>query len=244
MAEYTLVETVSTRIPSFPRRIRGGAEWAELSKAALPWERCGDRDFGDSVTDHATSWVRRVVTPTGMVYAKTYDYPTWAARWRGALRYTGPGRLSRAVREFDALTWYRSHQLGAAVPIAAFEQRRLGFVVRALLLTSACPGTRLDDLLPTASPDERRAIAAALGSYVATLHAAGARDGNLDLRNLIAERTAAGGYRFAKIDSPRFAVRAPGRVEDAAVRRDWQRLLPQLAAFGLAEAALAAARAT
>lgn len=209
-----------------------------LREAALPWHLCGERSFGRAVTDHASSWVRRVASGSGDFFVKTYEYTTWIARLRGALRYTGPHRRSRAAREFDAMAWLRLHLPYAAEPVAAFEHRRFGFVVRAILITAAWPGERCDALLATLDGEGRRRLAAAIAEFVRALHRAGARDGNLDLRNLLAQPDESGRFRIAKIDSPRFRTTAPGDRPDAGTRADWARLLPQLAAFGIDGAAL------
>lgn len=86
------------------------------------------------------------------------------------------------------------------------------------------------------------AVAAAIGELVGRLHHLGFRDRNLDLRNLLVQRTAEG-WQIAKIDSPRWRLVRPGARIDAATRADWLRLGPQLAAFGVLEAARAAADA-
>src|SRR5690606_36891604 len=142
----------------------------------------------------------------------------------------GPWRRSRAAREFDALAWMAAHGLSAPAPIAVFERRRFGLLARAVLVTAASPGTTASDCLPELPPDERFAAAAAIGAFVASLHALGFRDRNLDLRNLLVQRRPGGGWLVEKIDSPRHRLRR-GAGPDALSRADWQRLLPQLAAL-------------
>lgn len=173
-------------------------------------------------------------------FVKTYDYPTRRDRWRGWLRNTGPWTHSRAAREFDAMAWLRGHQVPTAEPIAVLETRRFGVLRRAILITAACPGAAADTLLPTLDPAEQADLAHAIGRLVGTLHRLGFRDGNLDLRNLLAHRRP-DGWCVAKIDSPRFRLRRPGLAEDRWTRRDWARLSPQLQPYGLAAVARAAA---
>jgi len=49
--------------------------------------------------------------------------------------------------------------------------------------------------------------------------------------------TSSDGEQIAKIDSPRHVLVRPGAREDRLSRADWARLLPQLAKFGLEQAA-------
>lgn len=238
-SDYTLVETVSTRIPNGSQIVRGAANWN--SHAADAPSLVGNRDVGLPVTDHRSSWVRKVVATSGCFYVKTYDYPRLSDRWRGALRTTGPWTRSRAAREYDALAWMRDSGFVAPQPIAALEWRRLGWLHRAVLIVAAFPGEAVDRLLPTLGPANRRSLAKAIGTFVARLHQAGFRDRNLDLRNLLAASDPAGEWVVVKIDSPRHLLRRPGGQEDRWTRADWQRLLPQLAAFGVADAAVPAA---
>lgn len=138
------------------------------------------------------------------------------------------------------MAWMLAHQLPTAEPIAVFETRRFGLLRRAVLITAACPGTSADALLPTLAPAGQADLARAIGRLVGTLHRLGFRDGNLDLRNLLASRHA-GDWCVAKIDSPRFRLSRPGPVADRWARRDWARLSPQLQQYGLAAEARAAA---
>ena len=116
-----------------------------------------------------------------------------------------------------------------------FEWRRLGFLVRATLVTAAFDGVDAATLLPTLTPPQRCEVAACIGVFVASLHAAGFRDGNLDLRNLLVGRRG-NGWRITKIDSPRCRLVPAGTHTDRLARADWNRLLPQLHALGLADA--------
>lgn len=138
------------------------------------------------------------------------------------------------------MAWLRAHEVPTADPIAVLETRRFGLLRRAVLVTAAFPGTAADTLLPTLAPAEQVDLARAIGRLVGTLHRLGFRDGNLDLRNLLAHRHT-DGWCIAKIDSPRFRLCRPGPTEDRRTRLDWTRLSPQLQQYGLAAEARAAA---
>lgn len=194
------------------------------------------------VTDHRSSWVRKLPTASGHLFVKTYDYPTWASRFGSLGKRTSPWGTPRPVREFDALTWLRAHGFAAPQPLAALVWRRWGFVVRATLVTAAFPGAAAVELLPTLPSAEQVAVARAIGATVARLHHEGWRDRNLDLRNLLIARTP-DGWQVAKIDSPRYVLRSPRVRDDRLTRADWRRLSPQLAMFGLADVARRAADA-
>ncbi|MEO6593205.1 MAG: lipopolysaccharide kinase InaA family protein [Planctomycetota bacterium] len=202
----------------------------------------GDRSLGVAVTNARSSWVRKLCTDLGTVFIKNYEYATWRDRLRDFAGRTGPWTRSRATREFDALAWMRARGLAAPEPLAALEDRCLGFLRRATLVTVAFPGETTADLLPRLSPEARHHLAEEIGRLVGRLHALGFRDRNLDLRNLLAHHSPAG-WIVAKIDSPRHRLRASGRRTDALTRADWQRLSPQLDAFGLTHVARRAADA-
>ncbi|MHC4513615.1 MAG: lipopolysaccharide kinase InaA family protein [Planctomycetota bacterium] len=195
-------------------------------------EGLSDRALGEVVTDHPTTWVRRARIDTVDVYIKTYDYPTWRDRGRGLGRNTALAP-SRPAREHAALKWLQSHGFGGPEGLAVVEARRLGFVWRATLATAAWPGRPLDRLLPTLAAQDRSALLGDLQRFVDRLHRAGFRDGNLDLRNLLA-RKSLGGWEIAKIDSPRFRVVAAGEPGDRWARQDQKRLRDSLEAAGVA----------
>ena len=240
MLDYTLAEAVSTRIPISPRLVRGPAK-ADLWPTDLPPpERLADRDQGEAIVDHRTSWVRRIDTARGGVFIKTYEYATWASRLRDFGHRTRPGARSRAAAEFDALHWMRQRGLPAPEPIAALEWRRFGFLVRATLVSTAAPGEPAAVVLPRLPQGDRAELARAIGTLVRRLHALGFRDRNLDLRNLVVH-CSHGEWAIAKIDSPRHRLVPPGRPTDSLAREDWARLLPQLEALGVAAAACRAA---
>lgn len=139
------------------------------------------------------------------------------------------------------MQWMLAHDLPSATPTGVLEWRRFGLLHRAVLLTAQFPGIALTSLLPELSAPERLALAHATGNLIGRLHRRGFRDRNLDLRNLLAERHADGTWHVVKIDSPRYVLRKEGNHEDALVRADWARLLPQLAGYGIADATREAA---
>lgn len=194
----------------------------------------GSRSLGIAVASSRTSWVRRVRILASDYFVKTYDYATLGARLRGALRNTGPLQPSRARREAAALSWLRTHGFAAPEPVGWEEFRTFGLLRRAILVTAAFPGRRLDAVLRELQTPARAEVGVALGVFVARLHAAGFRDGNLDLRNLLLHDDRST-LTFAKIDSPKFRLARTGSKEDPWVRADWKRLLPQLAPFALTE---------
>lgn len=231
-ADYTLAERVSTRIPSQPRSERAALDWGEWLLRLPPVGTLGDRRLGEIVVDHRTSWVRRLATSGGTVYVKTYEYSTWASRLRELGRWTGPWARPRAVREFDALEWLRTRVQSGPRPLAALVERRLCYVYRATLLTTAHGDGSAASLLPQLAPAERQRAGLAIVAFVRRVHELGFRDRNLDLRNLLLTR-AADGWQVAKIDSPRHVLQRPGPADDALARADWARLLPQLRALGV-----------
>jgi len=241
-SHYTVAKTVSTRIPRLPRLVRGAAQLPAWGRDLPPPEELWRREVGTPVTDHRTSWVRRVLTPAGQVYVKTYEYATWAARLKDFGHRTRPGTTSRAAAEFDALAWMVRHGLATASPLGVLEWRCLGFLSRATVLTAEFAGEPASTLLPRLDPGARAELASAIGVLVGRLHTLGFRDRNLDLRNLLARRDGAN-WSVAKIDSPRHRLRPPGDSEDRLAGADWSRLLPQLEPFGLAQLARAAAGA-
>jgi hypothetical protein len=241
--DYTLVDTLSTRIPNPGLQVRGGpqgisgtAAWEALLAAGL-----GERRFGEVVTEGRSSWVRRAAGPSGEIYIKTYEYKTWVDRLRPTWRCTGPWRRSRAAAEYDALAWMLAHQIPTAAPLAVWEQRRLGWVERAILVTATWPGKPLAWWLDSLPIDAGIPLVTAVGAAIARLHRLGFRDRNLDARNLLVARNQAGGWDVVKIDSPRHFLCRPGNQFDRATEADWARLLPQIQAPELREAALLAA---
>lgn len=172
-------------------------------------EAPGGRAFGESITDHRSSWVRRGSWLGRDCYFKTYDYPTRADRTRGLLRTTAFAR-SRARREWDALHWLGERGFAVAAPLALAEARVGPFLRRAVLVTGDYGGPDLRRWLAQTDGPERVEVLQALGTFVAALHAAGFHDRNLDPRNLLARRESDGTLTVTKIDSPRFVLAPPG----------------------------------
>lgn len=236
--KYTVVSTVPTRVPTPPELVFASADWQTIATALPSPESLATRDIGETVTDHRSSWVRKASANGQDLFVKTYDYPSWRDRLRNWGKWTAPIRRSRAAREVEALLWLSDHGFATARPLACLEWRSCGFLARATLVTAAFAGEVAVQNLAAASPARRTEVAGAIGAFVARLHAAGFRDRNLDLRNLLV-RTGGDEIAIAKIDSPRFCLVTPGRCDDALADADWQRLLPQLAEFELAETAAA-----
>ncbi len=218
---------------------------AELTRLAIGlgfhsvWD-LSNRTLGVAITDARSSWVRVVEFGGKRYFIKTYDYSTWRDRWRGTIRNTGPTVESRVAREHAALRWFASAGIATPRSVGFIESRSLGWVVRCLIATEGFPGRDLATLLPTEPRAECEAIGMAVGAFVARIHRLGFRDGNLDLRNLLLADDRAK-LVIAKIDSPKHRIVRAGHAGDRLARNDWSRLLPQLRAFGMAEAALAGA---
>ena len=234
-SKYTLVGRVLASTHGSLRPIYVSANWEELASALPPSDVLSRRSTGVAVTDNRSSWVRRLDAGSQVIYCKTYAYDSWRDRIGNWMKWTGPWRPSRARRECAALTWLARHDFPTPRQYACFEARRFGLLHRATLVSAAAPGTPADQLLASATPPRRRAIAQQLGRFVRELHRAGFRDRNLDLRNLIVD-----GEAICNIDSPRHRIVAPDRGDDALAAADWQRLRPQLAALGVGDAAEAA----
>lgn len=226
----TFATVLVTSIHNDLQVVRASEDWTRHAASQLPWRDLASRNAGIAVTDRRSSFVRKHVRGGTEYFVKVYEYQTWADRLRDFGRRTGPFATPRAVREFDALTWLRRAGFPAPMPLCAAVQRRLGFVVRAVLVTSAHAGERADRALAALDAPERTSLRAAIEQLLRDLHALGFRDRNFDLRNLLVER-ASDGWRVAKIDSPRYRLVAPGKADDKLAQADWARLLPQLAPF-------------
>jgi hypothetical protein len=216
------------------RLVRVAPGYPELAAAAgfADPAALSDPAAGIEVVTHRSSWVRELRLGPERCFAKTYDYPRWQDRARGWLRTTCLAP-SRADREAAAADWLRANGFAAAEPLLVWELRHRGQLWRALLITRAVPGRPLDRLLPELPAAERAALLQQLDRWLARLHAAGFRDRNLDLRNLLAEPAGdpadPESWRIAKIDSPRWRLRAPMR-DDRLARADRARLARSIAA--------------
>lgn len=204
------------------------ADW--LPEPALAWALAlAPGPQTTLVTNSRSSWVLRTSVGSRDLYCKTYIYPTGRDRRRGWLRNTWLA-ASRAAREAHAMAWLRCHGfLAPRVPLVA-ELRRCGVLHAALLVTEAIPGVALDRALPGMPAAARAELLDALREFVRELHRQGFRDRNLDLRNLI-WLPGSNPPQFAKVDSPRFRLVAPGSGDDALARADWQRLEASIAAL-------------
>ncbi len=216
------------------RRVRVDPTFADaLREAALDsLEELSSRDLGVVITDHRSSWVRSTTVGTRNVYIKTYDYPTPADRYRGIGRTTFAAP-SRAAREWAALAWFDAMGFVAPQPLLLGEARRFGFLRRAVLITEAW-GTSAQEILPDLTGTEAAELAEAIRRAVRAWHAAGLRDGNLDLRNVLVRRDEGASpprWDVAKIDSPKWRHVRAGREDDARAHADWQRLEAELGRY-------------
>ena len=195
-------------------------------------ESLSSPSLGQFVTESRSSWVRKLDLSPIRLFIKTYNYPTRRDRIRGWFRTT-LAAPSRALKEWNALTWLRSQGLGGPEPLALLEHRELGVLHRATLITESFPGEGLDLLLPKLAPDARDTLLRELEDHVTRLHLAGFRDRNLDLRNLLARTSSEGAWEIVKIDSPRHRILEPGATTDRLAREDWDRLARSLDEAGL-----------
>ena len=239
--DYTLVSALSAIVNESPTPTFAVAKWEHLASKLPAFEQLTARSFGSTVVHHRSSWVNRICVDSLDAFIKTYKYMSWNDKLGNLAKWTAPCRRSRAAREWLALTWLNSHDLPTAKPLACWESRHFGFVQQASLLTANFDGEAADQVFANANEAKRSAVAKAIGAFVVTLHGKGFRDRNLDLRNLLI-RQDNGQITIAKIDSPRFQLVRPlspsaGSPKDRLADADWQRLLPQLAKFGVANLA-------
>ncbi len=207
-------------------------QWGIVADRWPPWEDLTLRDFGTTVTDHRSSWVRKIRLDGGVWYFKTYTYDNIGSRLANWGKWTAPWRRSRAARECAAYAWLTEHGFPAPSNFACLETRSAGFLRRATLVSAEVPGTPADQLLATSDAQARAGIARRIGDFVRALHQSGFRDRNLDLRNLIV-----GPEQIYNIDSPRYRIVRARRRPDSLARADWRRLLPQLDTHGVGAAA-------
>jgi tRNA A-37 threonylcarbamoyl transferase component Bud32 len=133
-------------------------------------------------------------------------------RARGLLRPLANGlRGSPAARAFCGGVGLRARRIGAAVPYAFLERRRLGLPVASWLL--------LEDLRPAVPSDafagvlDAARVADALASLSARLHRAGIRHGDLKASHVFLAEGAAGlETRLIDLEGVRFARRVPERA--------------------------------
>ena len=128
----------------------------------------------------------------------------------------GPGRIaadrlrgSPAARAWRSGVGLRARRIGAAVPYAFLERRRLGFPVASWLL--------LEDLwpaLPADAPElDAPQLADALAALLARLHRAGIRHGDLKASHVYLTKGEPGlEARLIDLEDVRFARRLPDRA--------------------------------
>jgi tRNA A-37 threonylcarbamoyl transferase component Bud32 len=134
--------------------------------------------------------------------------------WRaqGLLRLLADGlRGSPAARAFRGGVGLRARRIGAAVPYAFLERRRLGLPVASWLL--------LEDLRPAVTADafagglDAAQVADALASLLVRLHRAGIRHGDLKASHVYLAAGASGlETRLIDLEGVRFARRVPERA--------------------------------
>ncbi len=227
--------TLVDKIPGRERWIYVQPEFrSALTEAGLAQlDTLTSPSLGALVTAHRSSWVRHMQCGVYDFFIKTYDYPTWRDRVRGLGRNTCLG-ASRPRREMLALDWLKKNGFGTPQVLAVGEIRQCGWLRRACIATGSFPGQDLATLLPQATLATQQEILGQLKRTVQAMHLQGFRDGNLDLRNLLARAQEDGGWEIVKIDSPRFRLRPPGNTDDALAHKDWQRLHASLHELGLA----------
>lgn len=190
----------------------------------VAWSRTTDTTFVPSGTDGSGFFLKR------------YLFPTWRSRWRGALRGTFVGR-HRAEVEARLIREMRELGLPAVRPVAVGCRRVGHFVTASVLITEAVPGAMnlTQAVLELAagricfSPLARRRTIAALANYVADLHSAGYRHGQLFWRNILIRSAPGGDSEFFFLDPRPRPARLASRRDDA-----WLRELAQLNASALA----------
>ena len=171
---------------------------------------------GKAMALHRTGWACRVTTgEKGEFFLKTYFYPRLETL-KGAFRTTFLSK-SRVRKEAEALLWLNAHGLGSPKPIAYGEQRILGWLKRAWILTEFIPNAHPLTMLPSMPPEDARMAVKALGSWLSKAHGLGFLDGNPHLRNFLAKRRGTSGFEILKADSPKwrlFTGPVPGKARN------------------------------
>jgi hypothetical protein len=211
LADHNLVSADANGILGGLRWVERASDLGSLGADLLSGrdDAPGGRAFGETVTDHRSSWVRAAEWSGRPCYFKTYDYPSREDRLRGLGRTTALAP-SRARREWAAIRWLATHGFATVTPLGVVEARPGLFLRRAVIATTAYGGPDLRWWLGPdgeAEPDE---VLDALRGFVEALHGAGFHDRNLDPRNVLARRDDRGRLVLTKIDSPRFVLARPG----------------------------------
>lgn len=181
----------------------------------------------ERVSGSRTSWVERLETAEGTCFWKTYIYPPPLGPFRGIFRNTF-GAPSRVEREARALRGLARAGLQPDLLLAKGESRRLGFLLRAEILTRSFGSTDLAERL-VQSPLHRRELLS-LAAFVRGLHEAGLRDPDLKARNLL---LAPEGPSWAKIDASSSWWTRAGTRFDRQRCRDLEALLLDLRDLGM-----------
>ncbi len=226
------MKTPGVNFPVSIERIRTSTEFAAaLTSAEIGTLRAlSSRSLGSVVTNCRSSWVRRHAIDAFTFFAKTYDYPSGKDRWRGIGRTTALA-ASRAERECRAYAWLAAEGFSCPRVLAWGEHRQRGFLRRALIVTEAWPGKRVDSYLQELPRAEGETLLYAVIDFVERLHRRGFRDRNLDLRNILA-RPCGDNWELCKVDSPRFRLVKHTRLDDPLATADWQRLQTSCAEAG------------
>ena len=77
--------------------ICAAASWESLRQQLPIAPDLARTNAGTTVTEHATSWVRRFDGIGGSVYVKTYEFKRWGPRLRALARWTAPWVKSREI---------------------------------------------------------------------------------------------------------------------------------------------------
>ena len=169
------------------------------------------------------------IPPFGASVLKVYHYPGLETL-RGAFRNTFLAP-SRAAREAETLLWLRRMDLGAPEPIAFGEERLLGWLRRAWILTRFLDASDLEALVRRGLPGGP-SPARALGAWLGKAHALGLEDRNPHFRNFLARPGPEGGWEIFKVDSPKARVH-PGPAPRKARARDLALLQVEARRFGI-----------
>ncbi len=176
---------------------------------------------------HRTGWTALLeIPPLGRVALKIYFYPRLETL-RGAFRNTFLAP-SRPAREARTLLWLRRRGLGAVEPLAFGEERFLGWLKKAWILTRYVEAPDLEDLFRQSGGIPTEA-ARALGSWMGKAHALGLEDRNPHLRNFLFLE---GEAEVLKLDSPKARI-GPAPAPPRARRRDLAVLEEEARRLGL-----------
>jgi len=232
-AAYTLVGAASVRAAIRRDLVPALSAWLLAPTFVLPAgaERLGAGRGG----------AYRVTLPGGLeAVVRLYRRGGLLAR---LVRETYVGLRPRPLRELAVTAEARRRGVAAVEVLAARVVGRLAY--RGALVTALVPAstTLLEALRDAPDGEARGALAAAAGSAIGTLHAAGVFHADLNLTNILVH-AAAGGTGITLVDFDRARLR-PGPLGRAPRRRNLRRLARSLAKLdpGGALAGLAERRA-